>query len=86
MAKFHWADKINGNLGDFLDQVIVGLGIAIGFVIWSLAAPIWIAAIIGLLLACGLPLFLHFRFPGLYMTAGEKDEEFEQRRRFGRKR
>lgn len=86
MNRLNWADMSNRSVGEFVDKLLFGGGIAAGIALWAFDLPLWIAVLVGASLSCGGPIFLHIRFPGLYITAAEKDEEFEQKRRFGKKR
>ena len=83
--RFRWMDSLNGSTGSLIDQFLVGAGF-LTFLLLFNRVPLWLAITIGALVGLGVPLFLHFRCPGLYMTAAEKDEAFEHKRRFGRKR
>ena len=85
MARFSWADRINGHVGSLVDQVLICAGVGTAPALFVFDFPMWLVAVAGLVVAFGVPLALHFLAPGLYMTSGEKDVEFERKRRFGRK-
>lgn len=78
-------DSLNGSIGSMIDQLLVGAGF-LTFLFLFGRVPLWLAVTSGALVGCGIPVFLHFRCPSLYMTAAEKDEAFEEQRRFERKR
>ncbi|MAK60129.1 MAG: hypothetical protein CMK09_04040 [Ponticaulis sp.] len=78
-------DFLNGSTGSLIDQFLVGAGF-LAFLLTFSVTPIWFAAVLGLLIGLGAPVLLHFKCPGLYMTAEEKNDAFERTRRFGRNR
>lgn len=86
MARFSWADRINGHVGSLVDQVLIYAGVGTALALFVFDFPMWLVAVAGLVIAFGVPLALHFFAPGLYMTSGEKYDAFERTRRFGRKR
>ena len=83
--KFSWMDSLNGSTGSLIDQLLLGAGF-LAFLFLYGVTPLWIGVTVGLLIGLGLPVFVHFRFPELYLTAEERDEDFQNTRRFGRKR
>lgn len=81
-----WKDQINGSAGSLLDYVLFSAGTFVFLILWGGPLPVWGAAIAGITIGLGMPLFVRFKWPGLYKTSGEKDAEFERARRFGKKR
>lgn len=86
MSGKDWKDQINGSVGQIIDAFLTISGVFMFFLLWNASLPLWFSILAGLFIAFGLPLLLHLQAPGLYKTAGEKDAEFEQARRFGKKR
>ena len=83
-----WADKINGSVGTLLSHALFGLG-AFAFV-YGFVVDVWIIKIVligsgAIMIALGSGLLEAF-FPNLFKTSGELDEEFNSKRRFGKKR
>jgi hypothetical protein len=82
-----WPDKINGTIGNVVDYAF--------FSFWSLTAfisvfhwnlPAWSLLFVWMVPVCAIPFLLRYRWPGLYKTASELDDEFNERRRFGKRK
>ena len=60
MARFSWADRINGHVGSLVDQVLIYAGVGTALALFVFDFPMWLVAVAGLVIAFGVPLALHF--------------------------
>jgi len=82
-----WADKINGDVGSLLTYFLGPVGALVflyGFVVDTLLARLLLIGLGAVLVALASGL-LEIFFPKLFKTSSELNDEFNKRRRFGKK-
>lgn len=85
MGKRGIADVINGSVGSIINSFLLSTGFMIGASLYLFAHihPV-VAVLCTFVISFICPVALHTKFPSLYLTSGEKDEQFQKTRRFGK--